>query len=148
MLCYAIRVTLWRSKGPGVQNSGSKVHVFLPVLKSGQFSWGRRDNLEGKRKARSPELRSPHRPPLSPPSPPPTPRLQLHFSCHHLCTMCAMRYELVECNQFQANTFLYFNLGYEIKNGTQLCSKIDQNMFNAYSDKCTRKRVKVGDVKK
>ena len=46
-----------------------------------------------------------------------------------------MRYELVECNQFQANTFLYFNLGYEIKNGPQLCSKIDQNMFNAYSDK-------------
>ena len=66
---------------------------------------------------------------------PPTPLLQLHFSCHHLCTMCAMRYELVECNQFQANTFLYFNLGYEIKNGPQLCSKIDQNMFNAYSAK-------------
>ena len=66
--------------------------------------------------------------------PPPLPLLlQLHFSCHHLCTMCAMRYELVECNQFQANTFFYFNLGCEIKNGTQLCSKIDQNMFNAYS---------------
>ena len=59
-----------------------------------------------------------------------------------------MRYELVECNQFQANTFFDFNLGYEIKNGKQLCSKIDQNMFNAYSDKCTRKRVKMGDVKK
>ena len=46
-----------------------------------------------------------------------------------------MRYELGECNQFQANTFFYFNLGCKIKNGTQLCSKIDQNVFNAYSDK-------------